>query len=124
MTWPMPDDDPNRWNDQQFRQRSTRDARLACLIVEELVADTRISSQPIGVEVQNGVVVLTGTVDTSTTRDLIACTARDVNGVADVCNVLQVPHLAGRRQPDRRLLTWRTRSFSRSWLGWMRRVGR
>jgi hypothetical protein len=91
MMWPTADDDPNNWNRQRFRRRDDHDVRLAYLIVEELVADVRVNSQPIGVEVQNGVAVLTGTVDTPETRKLVGDTAQQVYGVTDVCNALEVP---------------------------------
>jgi hypothetical protein len=90
MMWPTSDNDPNDRNRQRFRHRDHGDLQLAYLIVEELVADARVADQPIGVEVRNGVVVLTGTVDTPETRDLVGDTVRQTGGVVDICNALQV----------------------------------
>ncbi|WP_158647286.1 BON domain-containing protein [Actinoplanes sp. ATCC 53533] len=94
MAWPIPDD-PDHWNRQRFRRRDDHDVQLAYLIVEELVGDVRVNSQPINVEVQNGVAVLTGTVDTAQTKELVGDIARRVYGVTDVCNALQVPAPTG-----------------------------
>lgn len=90
MMWPIPDDDPNRWDRQKFPQRSTRDVRLAFQVIAELSGDARVSDQPIAVQVQNGVVVLTGEVDASETKEMIGDTVRRLDGVNDVCNTLRV----------------------------------
>lgn len=67
-----------------------RDVRVALLVREALARDETIAGQSVAVEVQNGVVILTGTVDSRTTRREVGDTARCMNEVIDVCNVLRV----------------------------------
>jgi hypothetical protein len=88
MIWPFPDEP----FDRAYRRTPSEalDARLAWRVVETLAADSRVRRQDVTVEVQNGVVMLTGAVDGSRVRAAVADAARGVPGVRDVCNVLRI----------------------------------
>jgi hypothetical protein len=95
MMWPMPDDG-FYWAGRRFSATDSPDVRLAFRVAERLQADDR--SRRVTIEVQNRVVVLTGSVDSREARDDIAGTARGIDGVTDVCNALRVN---GDDVPDR-----------------------
>jgi hypothetical protein len=85
MIWPIPD--------EPFHRRDPREAldvQLACRVAEALAADSRVRRQGVTIEVQNGVVMLTGAVDGPQARAAIVAAARDVSGVRDVCNALRL----------------------------------
>jgi osmotically-inducible protein OsmY len=67
-------------------------------VLKELKWDTRVRETEVGVEVQNGVVTLTGTVDSWAKRLAAQQSAHRVVGVLDVANDLQVrvPGASGR----------------------------
>ncbi len=87
MMWPMPDDG-FYWAGRRFSATDSPDVRLAFRVAERLPADAR--SRRVTVEVQNRVVLLTGTVDTRATKEALGELARSIGGVADVCNALRV----------------------------------
>jgi hypothetical protein len=95
MMWPMPDDGFS-WAGRRFSPTDSPDVRLAFRVAERLQADER--SRHVAVEVQNRVVLLTGSVDSRATKDLLAGVVRSIEGVTDVCNGLRVD---GDDVPDR-----------------------
>jgi hypothetical protein len=88
MMWPMPDDDRFFGGQQPQPGAGDPDVRLAFDVAQRLVTDERIGRQRIVLEVQHGVVLLTGSVDTPDTRELAGAVAREVPGVRDVSNAL------------------------------------
>ncbi|RZU51188.1 BON domain-containing protein [Krasilnikovia cinnamomea] len=66
------------------------DTRIAWQIVDRLGEHPQWRHQHVTVEVQNRVLILTGTVDSPDTRDALTASARTVHGVRDVCNMLDV----------------------------------
>ncbi|MDQ7907621.1 BON domain-containing protein [Phytohabitans sp. ZYX-F-186] len=86
--WPMPDDGSG----QPIRRRARRassDEILADEVVARLAADERTRLQNIAVEVQNGVAILTGPVDTPELMFVAGGLAWQTPGVRDVCNALE-----------------------------------
>jgi hypothetical protein len=63
---------------------------LADHIADEMIRDPAIGSGQLTVQVQNGVVILQGHVDTPDTRSAAARRAWATPGVVDVCNMLIV----------------------------------
>lgn len=66
------------------------DTTVTTKIKAKMAANTGLSSFHIHVKTINGVVTLTGTVDTAATRELAAHTAADTEGVVRVINDLRV----------------------------------
>lgn len=66
------------------------DTAITTKIKAKMAANTGLSSFHIHVKTINGVVTLTGTVDTAATRELAAHTAADTEGVVRVINDLHV----------------------------------
>ncbi|MFC0531780.1 BON domain-containing protein [Phytohabitans kaempferiae] len=88
--WPLPDDDampgsPSR----RPAPRTSDDKVVADRVVARLVHDDRTRTQNISVEVQNGVAILTGYVDTRELVFVAGWLAWQTLGVVDVCNVLK-----------------------------------
>ncbi|MET0418901.1 MAG: BON domain-containing protein [Actinoplanes sp.] len=95
----MPDDGAFYWAGRRFSATDSPDVRLAFRVAEQLGADDR--SRRVEVEVQNGVVLLSGTVDTREARDALAAAVRSVEGVTDLCNGLRVTRGEPALPPDR-----------------------
>jgi osmotically-inducible protein OsmY len=70
------------------------DAEIQKDVVSELGWDTRVSPTEVGVQVKNGIVTLTGSVDRWAKRLAAEEAAHRVKGVLDVANDLEV-HLTG-----------------------------
>jgi hypothetical protein len=88
MILPMPDDS-YPWHGYRPPDRGTYpDIHLAYQVAEKLLTDERTRVLPITVEVQDGVVLLTGRVD-GPARETVAAVVRAVPGVRDVYNGLQ-----------------------------------
>ena len=92
-----------------------RDQEIQQAVIRELRWDTRVDATDVGVEVDAGVVTLTGTVDTYLKRMAAQDAAHRVFGVQDVANDVQVriPGTRGRTDTDiaqavRRALEWHT----------------
>jgi osmotically-inducible protein OsmY len=93
---------------------STRtDSRIQQDVLRELKWDTHVGETAVGVEVDHGVVTLSGTVDSYAARLAAQAAAHRVPGVLDVANDIRV-HLPGSRtktdtqiaQAVRRALEW------------------
>lgn len=86
--WPIPDDGSG----QPIRRHAplaNRDKALADKVVARLIHDERTRMQNIAVEVQNGVAILTGHVDTPELMFVAGGLAWRTPGVIDVCNALE-----------------------------------
>jgi hypothetical protein len=86
MMWPLPDDG---WYPQGSRRPHPGvdgDVRLTYEVADALLTDDRTRRQRITVEVQNGVVLLSGIVHDQRTAEVVAAVVRQVPGVRDVCN--------------------------------------
>ena len=66
------------------------DAKIATVVKTRLLMDTDISGFDIDVDVENGVVTLTGTVDSDAEEDLAIEIAKNASDVKDVENNLTV----------------------------------
>jgi osmotically-inducible protein OsmY len=66
------------------------DAQIQKDVLEELKWDTRVKETDIGVQVKDGIVTLTGTLDSWTARMAAQEAAHRVGGVLDVANDLKV----------------------------------
>jgi hypothetical protein len=89
MMWPLPDDG---WGFQSARRPSAsadRDVRLTYEVAEALLADDRTRQLRVTVEVQNGVVLLSGTVPDQHTAEVVTALVRQVSGVRDVSNMMR-----------------------------------
>ena len=75
-------------------EQKKTDAQIHHDVLEELRWDTRVKDTDVGVEVDDGVVTLTGTVDTWVARLAAQDAAHRVAGVFDVANEIKVK-LAG-----------------------------
>lgn len=90
MWWPLPDDGSSSDGWRRRPATDDPDVRLTRQVADALLSDGRTRHQPITVEVQNRVVLLAGTVDTAWVRLVVRDVARDVRGVADICDSLRV----------------------------------
>ncbi len=104
MMWPFPDDGFSGHAARRSTGSGDADVRLTREVAERLAADVRTRDQRITVQVQDGVVILTGALDDEDAKLVAAVTARSVAGVRDVCNALLVrgPDGATPPSPDRR----------------------
>ena len=81
-------------------QKGASDAQITGQVKSSLSGDAAIAAQPIDVQSQNGVVTLSGSVQTDQQRAAAANDAARVNGVKTVVNNLQVqPQAAENAQP-------------------------
>ena len=105
MMWPLPDDGFFGNADRRSTGNGDADVRLTHQIAERLAADERTRDQRVTVEVQNGVVILSGAVDDENAKLVAGVTARSVHGVRDVCDALVVrgPDGSSPSSPDRSL---------------------
>jgi osmotically-inducible protein OsmY len=92
-----------------------RDSEIQQAVIRELRWDTRVHETDVGVEVDSGVVTLTGTVDSYLQRMAAQDAAHRVVGVLDVANDIQVriPGTRGRTDTEiaraaRQALEWHT----------------
>lgn len=90
-----------------------RDAQIQQNVIRELRWDTRVDETDVGVEVDNGVVTLTGTVESYAKAVAAQQAAHQVVGVLDVANNIQVRIPGSRQRTDTELargvrdaLTW------------------
>jgi osmotically-inducible protein OsmY len=72
------------------QQTKKTDAQIQSEVLEELKWDTRVKATDVGVEVDAGIVALTGTVNSWTSRLAAQEAAHRVLGVLDVANDIQV----------------------------------
>jgi osmotically-inducible protein OsmY len=79
------------------------DVRIQHDVIEELKWDTRVDETDVGVEVDKGVVTLTGTVDNYAKRLAAREAAHRVGGVLDVADDIQVVVPGSARQTDTEL---------------------
>ncbi|MDQ7911254.1 BON domain-containing protein [Phytohabitans sp. ZYX-F-186] len=87
--WPLPEDEPAGRPSRRPAPRRDNDKVLADRVVERLVRDGRTRPQSICVEVQNGVAILTGRVDTAELMAVAGGLAWQTPGIVDVCNALR-----------------------------------
>lgn len=90
MPWPYFDDAFSSRRPQQ-PPVETNDERLTRLVTERLHQDPRTRRQPITVTVQNRVVILAGSVDSTDAQFAAGDRAWEIPGVFDVCNALSAP---------------------------------
>jgi osmotically-inducible protein OsmY len=78
------------------------DAEIQQDVLRELEWDTRVDETDVGVEVDTGIVTLTGTVDTWAKRAAAQGAAHRVTGVLDVANdiTVRLPGVLGRTDTD------------------------
>ena len=83
-------------------QTKKTDAQIHQDVIEELRWDSRVSETDVGVEVDDGIVTLTGTVDSWPARLAAADAAHRVSGVLDVANevVVRLPGSMERTDAD------------------------
>ena len=62
------------------------DRELARRLAADLAADERYRRQPLAVQVQNGVAILTGTVESPEVYDAVTARVRETPGVRDLCD--------------------------------------
>jgi hypothetical protein len=89
MMWPLPGDG---WNFQGARRPGRgddADVRLTYEVADALLGDERTRRQRVTVEVQNAVVLLSGTVQDQQTAEVVIAVVRQVPGVRDICNSLR-----------------------------------
>lgn len=67
-----------------------KDSYITTKVKAELAADTNTPSRHISVTTSHGVVALSGTVDSDTAKQKAEQDAREVKGVVDVVNKLEV----------------------------------
>jgi hyperosmotically inducible protein len=77
-------------NPQATTDQVVDDGALTAAVKTKLIADQTMQSYKVNVETQNGVVQLTGFVDSNDARSRAATLARSVDGVADVRNDLEI----------------------------------
>ena len=100
MNWPLPDDG---WQFREAPQPAGEvdgDVRLTYRVADALLADDRTRNQRVSVEVQNGVVLLGGTVRDQPAAELVTALVRRVPGVRDVCNAMRT-RVRTTVEPDR-----------------------
>ncbi len=68
----------------------SQDAALATKIKTEFIKDAELNAAPISVEVSEGVVNLTGFVETETKKQQATVVAQNVSGVTEVVNEIEV----------------------------------
>lgn len=90
MMWPFPDDGSFSDGRRRSSAADDPDVRLTCQLAEALLADVRTRHQRITVEVQNRVVLLSGTVDKRSVKQVARDITREASGVVDICDSLQV----------------------------------
>lgn len=76
------------------------DARVQFEVIEELKWDTRVDEARVGVQVDGGVVTLTGRVDTYAMKLAAQEAAHRVAGVLDVANEIEVKTADGTARDD------------------------
>jgi osmotically-inducible protein OsmY len=79
-------------------ETTSSDARIQLDVIKELKWDTRVNETDVGVEVDGGIVTLTGTVSSFAKAHAAQEAAHRVKGVLDVANTIEV-HLPGREGP-------------------------
>ncbi|MEG3766890.1 BON domain-containing protein [Alteromonas sp. 14N.309.X.WAT.G.H12] len=83
-------DHPNVVADSEDETSTLTDAKIATVIKTRLLMDTDISGFDIDVDVEDGNVTLSGTVDSDAQRDLALEIAKNASDVKDVINSLTV----------------------------------
>jgi osmotically-inducible protein OsmY len=93
MTIPMPSGPGDASAGRPSRRpvpRWSDDQQIAASVVARLVGNERTCEEPIAVEVQNRVAILTGRVDEPDAAVAAGFLAWQTPGVADVCNAIEV----------------------------------
>lgn len=68
----------------------SQDAALATKVKTAFIKDAELNAAPISVEVSEGIVQLTGFVETETKKQQATVVAQDVSGVTEVVNEIEV----------------------------------
>lgn len=87
---PGPGDAFPRHPSRRPAPRRSDDQQIAASVVARLVGDDRTCDEPIAVEVQNRVAILTGRVDEPDAAFAAGYLAWQTPGIADVCNAIEV----------------------------------
>lgn len=69
---------------------ATKDAALTAAVKTKFLADTKVSGLKIDVDTRNGVVTLSGTVNSAAEKQRAGATAKETDGVRSVVNNLKV----------------------------------
>jgi hypothetical protein len=89
MMWPLPDDGSGFQGARRPPAEIDRDVRLTYEVADALLADERTRRLRVTVEVQCGVVLLSGTVHDQQTAEAATAVVGQVAGVRDVCNAVR-----------------------------------
>jgi hypothetical protein len=89
MMWPWPDESWGFPGAQRPPRSVHPDVRLTYEVADALLADDRTRRQPVTVEVQNGVVLLSGTVPDRRTAEVVTALVRQVPRVRDISNTMR-----------------------------------
>lgn len=89
MMWPLPDEGWGFPGARRPHPEIDRDVRLTYQVADALLADDRTRNLRVTVEVQNGVVLLSGTVQDQHTAEVVTAVVRQVTGVREVCNAVR-----------------------------------
>ncbi len=89
MTIPMPPG-PGDAFPRRPAPRWSEDQVIAAGVIARLVGDERTRAEPIAVQVQNRVAILTGRVDLPEAAYVAGYLAWQTPGITDVCNALDV----------------------------------
>jgi hypothetical protein len=99
MMWPLPAEEPR--NDPRPPAPGPDDS-LSTRVSERLRSDPLVGRHSLTVQVQSGVVLLSGTVDSAAAREAASRIVRDTDGVRDVCTMVGAAAPgAGPEQPHR-----------------------
>ena len=79
--------------------RARSDADITADVQARIHADSALSAAPVTIQANNGVVVLSGTVDTDAARSAAEIAAKQVEGVKGVVNNLQLVTVASAPKP-------------------------
>ena len=91
MMMPFPDEGPRDERGPLDPMGPSFDDRLAQQLVDRFRADPDLHRRHVHVEVQNGVALLTGTVDSPAVAESAVLMARATEGIRDVCNGMHLP---------------------------------
>ena len=86
--YPIPGPDDGDFDVATWIARMTADELLAEQVAKALTADPRVRGARLEITVQNGVVILEGTLDTPAACEAARLRAWAVPGVQDVCDAL------------------------------------
>ncbi|MCO8271708.1 BON domain-containing protein [Actinoplanes sp. TRM 88003] len=86
--YPIPGPDDGEFDVATWIARMTADEHLAEQVAQALRSNPRVRGTRLEITVQNGVVILEGTLDSTDAREAARVTAWTIPGVHDVCDAL------------------------------------